>query len=224
MKQEILEDPWESFFESQDRLNNLPKNVSSLELLEIVISAEAPVPEQHRNDSKEKSTLARMTKTQKLGCVIYLSRRCQDHKPVQKWLRSLTKDDKEDPIILEKGLQIADDLEKDRRLRGSFVHALLFFMSSRYSDTQRRNFRRNRIRGYRDKGTLPDQHLRALIRANQEDWMDVRDFRIETQDFLKENLPPYVFEGDSISLSEALLFLQEEKEIQERLEKILIQA
>lgn len=192
---------------------------SLMTVLRRVIEAEVPVPDHLRNRSKERSSIQQLKQSQKLGILFFLSELNSENYRVSERLKYLQSISSLEAI--ESGLQFSERLRRDPKFFQDNKHNFFFFLSANFSLKEWRAPRKERIRGYRDKGTLPDPSLSSRRKSTKENFMSISFLENRSQEFLRENLPESVFEGDQIDLTMAFEFLQEEEEVLKRLKRLL---
>jgi len=200
-------------------LYKLSKETSLQQLLKIVVEAEVPVPDHLRDRSKELATVSNLKISQKIGIVLFLLEMNPHHENLCLRLAHLQSIASLEAIL--SGVRFRDRLKNDEKFVSDNRHNFFYFLSKFFSRRDWRKPRLTRIRGYRDKGTLPDQNLRSRRKAQKESYMSILPFDEKTVEFLKENLPSSAFEGDQIDLTVAREFLNEEFEVLKRLRKLL---
>lgn len=191
--------------------------------LQKIVEAEDSVPEHLRDTGKELQQLKRARLSQKLGVLTYLINLGSNNLNVILRLQKLQSISSIEAI--QSGLLFARKLEKNPKLVSDNRHLIQYFLSTTYrlKEPKKPPFK-NRIRGYRDKGTLPDESQKARNKAQEEGWIDLRGLEsVSVQEFLREHLPETLFEGNSLYLPGAFEYLQEEKEVLSKLERILLQ-
>lgn len=207
------------FLLTEEEIYRLSKETSLQQFLKIVVEAEVPVPECLRNRSKELATVSSLKVSQKVGILLYLLEMNPHHENLCLRMAHLQSIASLEAIL--SGVRFRDRLKNDKKFAQDNKHNFFYFISNFFSKRKWRKPRMARIRGYRDKGTLPDQNLRSRRKAQKEAYMSILPFEEKTVEFLKENLPDSAFEGDQIDLTVAREFLNEEFEVLERLRKLL---
>lgn len=209
--------PFPDYLKQADPLS---KRTPIKEILSKIVGAEIPVPDYLRDRRKELLQIRQTKLSQKIGILSYLASMGAEQPGVLLRLQKLQSIATLEAI--QSALKFQRNLELNPKLVSDFRHIMFYFLSTNYRLAEPKKFPHSRIRGYRDKGTLPDKSRKARNRAQEEGWLDLRSLeKVSVQEFLKTYLPDSLFEEDCLYLPGAFEYLQEEKEVLRRLEQIL---
>lgn len=170
---------------------------------------------------KLKNLLKSCKLSRKIGVCIFLSELGFSYpKERLEFLQSIA------PVeALDAGNKIFIRLKNDLKFRKDNYLLFYYFCKRKYKPRKKRVKFTQFHRGYRDKGTLPDLNSKIREKIQESSYLNTialeRKIDVEIIKFLKSNLPEDLFEGDFLDIHEALLFLEEEEAILERLKKIL---
>lgn len=186
------------------------------------IRADIPVPDHSRDSAKEFRQLRELKLSQRLGILLFCNRLDKGNGYVLQRINFLQEHASIEAI--QAGIKFYRRMVSEPKLQKDFKHVISYYLYNIPQTLEYHKRPKNRIRGYRDKGTLPDQSVRARAKAGQEGWFDLRGLENQTvREFLEEHLPDTLIEGDFLDLPGAIEYLQEEELILERLRKILLQ-
>lgn len=187
------------------------------------IRAEIPVPDQLRDPRKEFVQTRELKLSQKIGLLLFLVK-CGARSKTNVTLRLQFLQEHASVEAIQAGMKFAEKLRITPKLRKDFKHCMFYYLATTPRTLEWHKRPKQRIRGYRDKGTLPDQSQRGRAKANEEGWFDMRGLEKQTvRQFLEEQLPAELIEGDFLDLPGAVEFLQEQELILGKLRKILLQ-
>lgn len=162
--------------------------------------AEIPVPDRLLPKREYRRLVGMLKLGQKIGLLLWLNR--------QGWLslggkeRLLYLQSKASFEALEAGLKFARRLSEEEKLQSDFRHQ----MRELNRRPQSKHFRQSDVRrigvGYRDKGILPEQSLRARRAAWEEAFIPVDSVPEDLLNVLKRYLPACLTEdGEWVDLS-----------------------
>lgn len=183
------------------------------------IEAEAPVPINLRNERKELVLLKQLKLSKEIGILLFLNQLGSDYEGVGKRLLFKQRIASEEAIIA--GAKFSYQLARSPKLRLENKHLLYYFLSTPFRRVEKKPKHPQRIRGYRDKGTLPDLNHKALSKAQSESWISVLSLEDSESRFILDFLPDYLFEQEYLFLPGTVEYLREEHSILQKLERIL---
>jgi hypothetical protein len=163
--------------------------------------ADIPVPDRLLPKWKYQSLVRSLRLSQKIGLLIWLNR--ENLLSIGGRERLLYLQSKSSFEALEAGLQFAQRLSKESKLLSDFKH----HMRELNRRPQSKRFRQAEVRrigvGYRDKGMLPEQSIKARQLAQRESFISSADVPERVIAILQKYLPNCLTEdGEFVDLSE----------------------
>lgn len=175
--------------------------------------ADIPVPDRLLPKRRYQELVGKLKLSQKIGILIWLNR--NQMLTLGGKERLLYLQAKASYEALEAGLRFARRLSNESKLVSDFKHQ----MRELNRRPQSKRFRRSEVRrigvGYRDKGMLPEQSLKAREAAQREAFIPSDSIPEELRVLLKRFLPACFTEGEEwIDLSEVSQDLRVLKDLQ----------
>lgn len=184
---------------------------------------EAPVASQkrlcldegHRSSSRKSSKMEssrtawyRLKRSQQIALLVLLLRYCPEGTLTEGGrLRLAYLQEISSIEAITRGMELALRATHDKRLRGTLAKAGAFAQSEFRLSRSAKKHRKNRIRGYRDKGTQTSDELRARRDADQDAFIKLGLFKDDRADsllglveFLSGMLDVDIYVGGTISL------------------------
>lgn len=156
--------------------------------------ADIPVPDRLLPKREYRRLVEALRLSQKIGLLIWLNR--QDLLSLGGKERLLYLQSKASYEALEAGLKFARRLSDERKLQSDFRHQ----MRELNRRPQSKHFRQSEARrigvGYRDKGMLPEQSLRARRSAWEESFLPTELIPSELLEVLRKYLPSCLTEDE----------------------------
>lgn len=163
--------------------------------------ADIPVPDRLLPKREYRKLVGRLRLSQKIGLLVWLNR--EGLLTLGGKERLLYLQAKASFEALEAGLRFAQRLSREEKLQSDFKHQ----MRELNRRPQSKRFRQTEISrigvGYRDKGMLPEQSLRARQQAQSESFIPRGEIPEKLVEFLIQYLPASLTEdGEWVDLSE----------------------
>lgn len=156
--------------------------------------ADIPVPDRLLPTRRYRELVGALRLSQKIGLLIWLNR--EGLLTIGGKERLLYLQAKASFEALEAGLRFARRLTKESKLQSDFKHQ----MRELNRRPQSKHFRQSQSRrigvGYRDKGMLPEQSLRARRAAWEESFIPTESLSQRIRNFLKGHLPESLTEDE----------------------------
>lgn len=163
------------------------------------LEAEVPVPDRLLPKGRSQELLFRLKLSQKIGLLLDLHRQGLLSEGGQE--RLLYLQGKASFEALQAGMKFAQRLASDEKLRSDFKHQRVE-LNRRPQSRRFRVREKNRIGvGYRDKGTLPENHSKARKEAEEYPWVHQQVFG-ELWEEIKSSFPQLI-EGEWLDLSDS---------------------
>lgn len=161
---------------------------------ERVAEADIPVPDRLLPTRRYRELVAALRLSQKIGLLIWMNR--EGILSLGGKERLLYLQAKASFEALEAGLRFARRLTEEKKLQSDFKHQ----MRELNRRPQSKHFRQSQSRrigvGYRDKGMLPEQSLRARRAAWEESFIPFELLPRKIKDFLLGHLPESLTENE----------------------------
>jgi hypothetical protein len=165
--------------------------------------ADIPVPDRLLPKQRYRELVGKLKLSQKIGLLLWLNR--ENLLTLGGRERLLYLQAKASFEALEAGLKFARRLSEERKLSSDFKHQMRELNRRPQSKHFRQTLSRRIGVGYRDKGMLPENSLKARNAAWSESFVPFEPISEEMKNFIRQQLPQSLTEDEEwIDLSEVL--------------------